>query len=154
MFTNWPTRELPGLAKTYILAQWAFWLQQLLVIHSKSAVERLPRYSSLEAPIDICAITGNPGTFGLAQPIRKYWGKEATTRQVVFGDTRSQSPFTKRVVSTGMLTDGRLREYFRAQGHFLERPVDHQCPKQFITPSGDIPMTSQSSIAVQFESIS
>ncbi|KAL2831938.1 longevity assurance proteins LAG1/LAC1 [Aspergillus pseudoustus] len=33
MFTDWPTRELPGLAKSYILGQWAFWLQQLIVIN-------------------------------------------------------------------------------------------------------------------------
>ncbi|KAJ5777386.1 hypothetical protein N7520_000632 [Penicillium odoratum] len=33
MFTNWPTRELPGLVKWYILSQWAFWIQQLLVIN-------------------------------------------------------------------------------------------------------------------------
>ncbi|RAL10458.1 longevity assurance proteins LAG1/LAC1 [Aspergillus homomorphus CBS 101889] len=33
MFTDWPTRELPGLTKAYILGQWAFWLQQILVIN-------------------------------------------------------------------------------------------------------------------------
>ncbi|KAE8146092.1 longevity assurance proteins LAG1/LAC1 [Aspergillus avenaceus] len=33
MFTDWPTRELPGITKAYILGQWAFWQQQLLVIH-------------------------------------------------------------------------------------------------------------------------
>ncbi|KAL5335184.1 TLC domain-containing protein [Aspergillus crustosus] len=33
MFTDWPLRELPELTKTYILAQWAFWLQQLIVIN-------------------------------------------------------------------------------------------------------------------------
>ncbi|KAJ5752056.1 longevity assurance proteins LAG1/LAC1 [Penicillium odoratum] len=33
MFTNWPTRELPGITKAYILGQWAFWLQQLIVIN-------------------------------------------------------------------------------------------------------------------------
>ncbi|KAH8821916.1 TLC domain-containing protein [Xylogone sp. PMI_703] len=33
LFTDWPTRELPWLTKTYILAQWAFWLQQILVIN-------------------------------------------------------------------------------------------------------------------------
>ncbi|KAJ6102978.1 hypothetical protein N7486_005405 [Penicillium sp. IBT 16267x] len=33
MFTNWPSRELPGLVKWYILSQWAFWIQQLLVIN-------------------------------------------------------------------------------------------------------------------------
>ncbi|KAK4228876.1 putative sphingosine N-acyltransferase [Podospora fimiseda] len=33
LWTNWPNRELPGLLKGYILAQFAFWLQQLIVIH-------------------------------------------------------------------------------------------------------------------------
>lgn len=33
MFTDWPTRELPALKKTYILAQLAFWLQQIVVIN-------------------------------------------------------------------------------------------------------------------------
>ncbi|PYH46374.1 TLC domain-containing protein [Aspergillus saccharolyticus JOP 1030-1] len=33
MFTDWPTRDLPGLTKVYILGQWAFWLQQILVIN-------------------------------------------------------------------------------------------------------------------------
>ncbi|KAJ5543816.1 hypothetical protein N7513_003399 [Penicillium frequentans] len=33
MFTSWPTRELPGITKTYILGQCAFWLQQVIVIN-------------------------------------------------------------------------------------------------------------------------
>ncbi|RYP35645.1 hypothetical protein DL768_010983 [Monosporascus sp. mg162] len=33
LWTNWPQRELDGLMKGYILAQWAFWSQQVLVIH-------------------------------------------------------------------------------------------------------------------------
>ncbi|KAL2845383.1 longevity assurance proteins LAG1/LAC1 [Aspergillus pseudodeflectus] len=33
MFTDWPTRELPGLIKFYILGQWAFWLQQLIIVN-------------------------------------------------------------------------------------------------------------------------
>ncbi|KAI3548978.1 TLC domain-containing protein [Colletotrichum abscissum] len=33
LWTNWPQRELSGLNKFYILAQWAFWLQQILVIN-------------------------------------------------------------------------------------------------------------------------
>ncbi|KAI0120661.1 TLC domain-containing protein [Xylariales sp. AK1849] len=33
LWTNWPTRELAGLNKTYMLAQWAFWIQQVLVIN-------------------------------------------------------------------------------------------------------------------------
>ncbi|KAH8435077.1 Sphingosine N-acyltransferase lag1 [Aspergillus melleus] len=33
MWTDWPTRELPAINKTYMLCQWAFWLQQVLVIH-------------------------------------------------------------------------------------------------------------------------
>ncbi|KAI0008279.1 longevity assurance proteins LAG1/LAC1 [Xylariaceae sp. FL0662B] len=33
LWTDWPNRELDGLMKPYLLAQWAFWLQQVLVIH-------------------------------------------------------------------------------------------------------------------------
>ncbi|ORY67786.1 TLC domain-containing protein [Pseudomassariella vexata] len=33
LWTNWPVRELDGLVKGYVLAQWAFWLQQVLVIN-------------------------------------------------------------------------------------------------------------------------
>ncbi len=33
LWTNWPTRELSGLMKGYMLAQLAFWLQQILVIN-------------------------------------------------------------------------------------------------------------------------
>lgn len=33
LWTNWPNRELGGLMKGYLLVQWAFWLQQLIVIH-------------------------------------------------------------------------------------------------------------------------
>ncbi|KAB5585640.1 TRAM1-like protein & [Coniochaeta sp. 2T2.1] len=33
LWTNWPDRELTGLMKTYILVQWSFWVQQVLVIH-------------------------------------------------------------------------------------------------------------------------
>lgn len=33
MWTDWPTRELPGITKVYVLGQWAFWLQQLIVIN-------------------------------------------------------------------------------------------------------------------------
>lgn len=33
LWTNWPDRELTGLVKTYILVQWSFWVQQVLVIH-------------------------------------------------------------------------------------------------------------------------
>ncbi|KAI1650891.1 longevity assurance proteins LAG1/LAC1 [Daldinia loculata] len=33
LWTGWPNRELDGLMKGYILAQWAFWVQQVLVIH-------------------------------------------------------------------------------------------------------------------------
>ncbi|RYP69093.1 hypothetical protein DL771_006324 [Monosporascus sp. 5C6A] len=33
LWTNWPQRELDGLMKGYILIQWAFWSQQVLVIH-------------------------------------------------------------------------------------------------------------------------
>jgi acyl-CoA-dependent ceramide synthase len=33
LWSNWPIRELEGINKTYLLAQWAFWLQQVLVIN-------------------------------------------------------------------------------------------------------------------------
>ncbi|XXH02296.1 Sphingosine N-acyltransferase lag1 [Hypoxylon texense] len=33
LWTNWPIRELGGVMKAYLLAQWAFWVQQVLVIH-------------------------------------------------------------------------------------------------------------------------
>ncbi|KAJ6098477.1 Sphingosine N-acyltransferase [Penicillium canescens] len=35
MFSDWLTRELSGITKTYILGQWAFWLQQVIVINIK-----------------------------------------------------------------------------------------------------------------------
>lgn len=33
LWTNWPQRELDGLMKLYLLAQWSFWIQQVLVIN-------------------------------------------------------------------------------------------------------------------------
>ncbi|KAM4067332.1 TLC domain-containing protein [Hirsutella rhossiliensis] len=33
MFTDWPTRGLSHVTKAYILGQWAFWLQQIIVIN-------------------------------------------------------------------------------------------------------------------------
>ncbi|KAK8145495.1 sphingosine N-acyltransferase lag1 [Beauveria asiatica] len=33
LWTNWPNRETDGLMKGYVLAQWAFWLQQIIVIN-------------------------------------------------------------------------------------------------------------------------
>ncbi|KAK7747176.1 Sphingosine N-acyltransferase lag1 [Diatrype stigma] len=33
LWTNWPQRELDGLAKTYVLVQWSFWSQQVLVMN-------------------------------------------------------------------------------------------------------------------------
>lgn len=33
LWTDWPNREVDGLMKFYILAQWAFWLQQMIVIN-------------------------------------------------------------------------------------------------------------------------
>ncbi len=33
LWTDWPNREVTGLVKAYFLGQWAFWLQQVLVIH-------------------------------------------------------------------------------------------------------------------------
>ena len=33
LWTNWPNRELDPVMKGYVLAQWAFWLQQIIVIN-------------------------------------------------------------------------------------------------------------------------
>lgn len=33
MWTNWPDREVSGLVKSYMLAQLAFWLQQMIVVN-------------------------------------------------------------------------------------------------------------------------
>ncbi|KAI3326888.1 TLC domain-containing protein [Xylariaceae sp. AK1471] len=33
LWTGWPNREVTGFVKAYFLGQWAFWLQQVLVIH-------------------------------------------------------------------------------------------------------------------------
>ncbi|KAI1410309.1 longevity assurance proteins LAG1/LAC1 [Hypoxylon sp. FL1857] len=33
LWTDWPQRELDGLVKGYILAQWSYWIQQLLVVN-------------------------------------------------------------------------------------------------------------------------
>lgn len=33
LWSNWPNREITGLVKFYMLAQWAFWLQQIVVIN-------------------------------------------------------------------------------------------------------------------------
>ena len=33
LWRNWPTREMDGLAKWYYLVQFAFWLQQIVVVH-------------------------------------------------------------------------------------------------------------------------
>ncbi|KAF5717757.1 sphingosine n-acyltransferase lac1 [Fusarium mundagurra] len=33
LWTDWPNRELDGLMKAYLLCQWAFWLQQMIVIN-------------------------------------------------------------------------------------------------------------------------
>jgi acyl-CoA-dependent ceramide synthase len=33
LWTDWPSREMGGLLKAYMLAQWAFWLQQIGVIN-------------------------------------------------------------------------------------------------------------------------
>ncbi|KAF6826387.1 longevity-assurance protein [Colletotrichum plurivorum] len=33
LWRDWPQRELSGIDKFYILAQWAFWLQQIIVIN-------------------------------------------------------------------------------------------------------------------------
>lgn len=33
LWTNYPNRELAGTMKAYLLAQWGFWLQQVLVIN-------------------------------------------------------------------------------------------------------------------------
>ncbi|KAJ6788098.1 hypothetical protein PWT90_05051 [Aphanocladium album] len=33
LWTDWPQREIGGLMKAYILGQWSFWIQQVLVIN-------------------------------------------------------------------------------------------------------------------------
>ena len=33
LWANWPIRELSGITKTYMLLQWSFWLQQVIVIN-------------------------------------------------------------------------------------------------------------------------
>lgn len=33
LWTDWPNREITGLMKFFILAQWSFWLQQIVVIN-------------------------------------------------------------------------------------------------------------------------
>jgi acyl-CoA-dependent ceramide synthase len=33
LWTDWPQRELHGLMKGYMLGQWSFWIQQVLVIN-------------------------------------------------------------------------------------------------------------------------
>ncbi|KAI1100462.1 longevity assurance proteins LAG1/LAC1 [Jackrogersella minutella] len=33
LWTDWPQRELSGLVKGYILAQWSYWIQQLIVVN-------------------------------------------------------------------------------------------------------------------------
>lgn len=33
VWADWPNREIGGLLKWYILVQWAFWLQQILVVN-------------------------------------------------------------------------------------------------------------------------
>jgi acyl-CoA-dependent ceramide synthase len=33
LWTNWPDRELDGLMKAYVMVQWSFWIQQILVVH-------------------------------------------------------------------------------------------------------------------------
>ncbi|EHL01965.1 putative Sphingosine N-acyltransferase lag1 [Glarea lozoyensis 74030] len=33
LWTNWPDRELDGLLKAYVMVQWSFWIQQILVVH-------------------------------------------------------------------------------------------------------------------------
>lgn len=33
LWTNWPNRELDACMKAYLLCQWAFWLQQMIVIN-------------------------------------------------------------------------------------------------------------------------
>jgi acyl-CoA-dependent ceramide synthase len=33
LWTNWPDRELDGFMKAYVMVQWSFWIQQILVVH-------------------------------------------------------------------------------------------------------------------------
>ncbi len=32
LWTDWPQRDIDGLMKGYMLAQWAYWIQQILVV--------------------------------------------------------------------------------------------------------------------------
>lgn len=41
LWTNWPQREIDGVTKLYVLAQLAYWTQQLLVVHLEA---RRPDY--------------------------------------------------------------------------------------------------------------
>lgn len=33
LWSDWPERELDGLMKGYMLAQWSFWIQQIVIIN-------------------------------------------------------------------------------------------------------------------------
>ena len=33
LWTDWPDREMTGLMKGYLLAQWAFWLHEIIVLN-------------------------------------------------------------------------------------------------------------------------
>jgi acyl-CoA-dependent ceramide synthase len=54
LWTNWPNREIAGIEKWYYLVQYAFWLQQLIVIHIEQ--RRKDHYQMLTHHIITCAL--------------------------------------------------------------------------------------------------
>ncbi|RDH26716.1 hypothetical protein BDQ94DRAFT_155086 [Aspergillus welwitschiae] len=95
----------------------------------------------------------NLRAFDLAQLIRKSRRGRYDKAGSVWGNPSTEPIYKEDVHNRDADRRKIARIVEAARPHFLERPVDRQCPKQIITPSGDLPMTSQSSIAVQFESI-
>lgn len=54
LWTNWPNRELGAVVKAYILAQWAFWLQQIIVINIED--RRKDHWQMLSHHLITCAL--------------------------------------------------------------------------------------------------
>ncbi|OWP00489.1 TLC domain-containing protein [Marssonina coronariae] len=54
LWTNWPNREMDGLRKWYILVQYAFWLQQILVVNLEE--RRKDHWQMLAHHIVTCAL--------------------------------------------------------------------------------------------------